>query len=291
MNNIISKTIVVTGPTASGKTSLAIELAEKIDGEIISADSRAIYRGLDIASAKPSALEQKGIPHWGIDLVNPGEYFSVADYKKYAEKKIKEIQKRGKVPIVVGGTGLYVDALIFDYCFDKKPDWELRSKMQQLSLPELYIYCQKNKILLPENKKNKKYVIRNIERKGSICKKNINHAKNFIVVGISTEKSVLRQRIEQRSEQIFSPELINEYQKIIKKCSTSSEAFKSNAYPILKSHLDGLLDFEQARAKFIVADWKLAKKQLTWLKRNKAIYWGNADQVKEYILKELDKLK
>lgn len=291
VDKILSKTIVITGPTASGKTSLAIKLAKKISGEIISADSRAVYRGVDIASAKPSIAEQEGVPHWGIDLVDPGEYFSVADYKKYAKDKIEEIKRRGNIPIVVGGTGLYVDALVFDYCFGKKPDWELRSKMQQLSLSELYDYCEKNNIPLPENKKNKKYIIRNIERKGCACEKNIKNADSFIVVGISTERSVLRERIERRSEQIFSPGLINEYKEILKKCSLDSEAFKSNAYPIVKSYLSGSLNFEQAKAKFVIADWRLAKRQLTWLRRNKLIFWGDVNLIEEYVLKELDKLK
>ena len=112
--------IVIVGPTASGKTGVAIELAEKIGGEIICADSRTIYKSMDIGTAKPSIPEQKNIVHYGLDLVEPNERFTVYDWKKYAEQKIYEIRRLGKYPIIVGGTGLYVDALIYDYQFDQK---------------------------------------------------------------------------------------------------------------------------------------------------------------------------
>jgi len=110
--------VVIVGPTASGKTSAGVELAKLIGGEVISADSRAIYRGMDIGTAKPSMEEREGIPHWGIDLVDPDERFSAADFKEYVESRIAEIQDRGKWPIVVGGTGLYVDAVVFNYQFN-----------------------------------------------------------------------------------------------------------------------------------------------------------------------------
>src|SRR5215216_6778680 len=109
--------ITIVGPTASGKTSLAVELAEQFGGEIICADSRTVYRGMDIGTAKPSKADQKRVPHWGIDLVDPDQKFSAADFKVYANQKIKEIRARGHIPFLVGGTGLYVDAVIFDYQF------------------------------------------------------------------------------------------------------------------------------------------------------------------------------
>ena len=112
--------IVIVGATASGKTGAAIAIAKKIGGEIISADSRTIYKYMDIGTAKPSMVERNGVPHFGFDLVEPNGRFTVADFKQYAEQKIYEIRQRGRVPIVVGGTGLYVDALVFNYQFDGK---------------------------------------------------------------------------------------------------------------------------------------------------------------------------
>jgi tRNA dimethylallyltransferase len=110
--------IVVVGATASGKTGLAIELAKKYKGEIISADSRAIYKYADIGTAKPTTEEQQGVPHWGIDLIGPGEKFTVYDFQQYALGKIEDIRNRGKVPFLVGGSGLYVDSVIYGYNFD-----------------------------------------------------------------------------------------------------------------------------------------------------------------------------
>ena len=113
------KVIVIVGPTGSGKTGLAVEVALRLGGEVISADSRAIYRGMDIGTAKPTPEEMRGVRHFGIDLVNPGERFTVADFQKYALAAIADIRARGKAPIVAGGTGLYVDALIYDYRFSR----------------------------------------------------------------------------------------------------------------------------------------------------------------------------
>lgn len=116
-SNSFDKVIVILGPTGSGKTGMAVKLAKAINGEVISADSRAIYKGMDVGTAKPSAAEMEGVPHFGLDLVEPGERFTVADFKAYAEEKIAEIRSRGHVPIIAGGTGLYIDALVYDYQF------------------------------------------------------------------------------------------------------------------------------------------------------------------------------
>jgi tRNA dimethylallyltransferase len=112
------KAVVIVGPTASGKSGAAIELARRVGGEVVSADSRAIYRGLDVGTAKPTRAEMGDVPHWGIDLVEPDERFTAYDYKKYALSKIQQIIERGRVPIVAGGTGLYVDAVVYDYQFN-----------------------------------------------------------------------------------------------------------------------------------------------------------------------------
>ena len=124
--------VVIVGPTASGKTGVAIKLAKRIDGEIIAADSRTIYRGMNVGTAKPTKAEQGDVVHYGFDLVEPDERFTVYDWKNYAEQKINEIRVKGKTPIVVGGTGLYVDALVYDYQFgrDEKKNCTDRKEMQ-----------------------------------------------------------------------------------------------------------------------------------------------------------------
>ena len=109
--------IVIVGPTASGKTSLAIKIAKEVGGEVISADSRCLYKDMNIGTAKPNKDEMQGIPHWGIDLLSPSDSFNVAEFKRYAEEKIHEIKERHHIPIIAGGTGLYVDSIVFNYQF------------------------------------------------------------------------------------------------------------------------------------------------------------------------------
>jgi tRNA dimethylallyltransferase len=166
--NKIKPLIVIVGPTASGKTGLAIRIAKKINGEIICADSRTVYKYMDIGTAKPTFDEMNGVAHWGIDLLEPDKKFTVKDFKDYAEQKISEIRSRNMVPILVGGSGLYVDSIIFDYDFSARTDNNIRSVMQDKSVSELREYCIKNNISLPENDKNKRYILRAIEAGGKI---------------------------------------------------------------------------------------------------------------------------
>src|SRR5690606_17675970 len=192
------------------KTSLAIRLAKKFGGEIICADSRTIYKGVNIGTAKPTKAEQGGVPHWGIDLVDPNEQYSAADFKQYTLKKISEIRSRGRVPFLVGGTGLYVDGVILDYSFGDKADSNLRQKLERMTLEELQNYCLKNNIELPENNQNKRYVMRAIERNGQKTSSVDRPSDNTIVVGITTDKSELMQRIRQRFEQMFKDGIVKE---------------------------------------------------------------------------------
>jgi len=283
--------ILIVGPTASGKTALGIKLAKQYDGEIISADSRAIYRDLSIGTAKPTLEEQDGIPHWGIDLVNPGERFTASDFQRYANKKVAEIRARGRLPIIVGGTGLYVDAVMYKFEFPSEGnDVARRESLMALSLDELHEYCLKNDIKLPENKKNKRYVVNNILRNGRVLKRKHELDSNTIVVGISTERDTLRSRIEKRAAVIFHDGVIEEAQNAAAKYGWSNEAMTGNIYPLIHDYLEGKLTMDELVQKFIVRDWQLAKRQLTWLKRNEHIYWANLDEAYTYLTRRLDEL-
>lgn len=280
--------IVIVGPTASGKTGLAIQLAKEFGGEIISADSRAIYKGLDIGTAKPSLEERQDVPHWGIDLVVPGERFTAAEFKQYAEQKIIEIKKRGNIPILVGGTGLYVDSIVYDFEFPDVPRaQEKREEFDNMSLEALHKYCLEHNIDLPENDKNKRYVINAILRDGHALKRRSEPIDNTIIVGITTEMSTLRARIGARAEQIFSPAVYHEAQAVATKHGWGNEAMTGNIYPLLKKYFDGELTINQAMEKFITLDWRLAKRQLTWLKRNKHIQWMSLEDAYTYLARHL----
>jgi tRNA dimethylallyltransferase len=232
--------ITIIGPTASGKTGLSIELAKKHDGEIISVDSRAIYKGMDIGTAKPTKEEQAEVPHWGIDLVEPGERFTAYDFKEYALATISEIRARGKQPFLVGGTGLYVDTLLYDYQFGKNSD-----------------------------------------DRGSM-------KPGYVVVGITTNRDVLRDRIMQRADKMFGDDVVKETTYLAEKYGWDNEAMKSNIYSIVQEMIDGKLTLDEAKQKFFYEDWHLARRQVTWFKRNPDIRWMLLDKAKQYIDSLLD---
>lgn len=278
--------VVIVGPTASGKSDTAMRIAEEWGGEIICADSRTIYKGMDIGTAKPSVEDQARVPHWGLNLVEPGESFTAADFQSYAKKKIAEIRNRGALPMVVGGTGLYVDGLIFDYDF-VKTDPKERERLEALSLGELKKYCADNNIPLPENHQNRRYVIRAIERKNVSGNRLSEPLPNTIVVGINTESDILKQRIADRAEQLFENGMVEEAKILGKKYGWNSEAMTGNIYKLVKQFLDGEFDEAELKQKFITSDWQLAKRQLTWLKRNPHIVWCSLDDAYSYITKRL----
>lgn len=247
---MFDKTVVILGPTASGKTGVAVEIAREITErriggftgvEIISADSRAIYKGMDLGTAKPSRVEQANFVHWGLDLVEPGERFTVADWKQYAEQKISEIRARGHLPMVVGGTGLYIDALVYDY------DFTQAAKESQSDRKEM--------------------------------------CTNFLLAGVQTDPESLRQRITERVNKLFAQNLYDETEKLVKQYGWGSQAMKSDIYQFVWGYLQGEYSLDRAKALAVYDDWHLAKRQLTWFKRNKKINWLPLAEIREYVIK------
>lgn len=279
--------IVIVGPTASGKTAVAIDIAKQVGGEIISADSRTIYRGMDIGTAKPSLAEQSGVTHWGIDISDLDDDFSAARFKAYAEHAIEVIRKRGNIPILVGGTGLYIDSIVFNYVFGPVSDPEKRAVLENMSIQQLHNYCIHNNILLPENSQNKRYVIRAIERHGHIPTRRLTPIDNTIIVGITTNKEVLRQRIQDRTRDMFEKGIVQEAKQLAQKFGRANTRLTANTYGVAYEYIDGKLTIREAIEKAAIFDWRLAKRQLTWLKRNQFIHWLPLEQVKAYVLASL----
>ena len=280
-----NKVIFILGPTASGKTSVAIELAKRIGGEIISADSRAFYTGMDIATAKPSIKERQGIKHWGIDLINPGKKYSIAEFKVYCEEKIADIKSRGLVPIVVGGSGLYADSVIFNYDLkSRKPkEDDADAKLQKLSVFELQELIKKKGIGFPENYKNKRYLIRWLENDGKMGEDRDEINSDYLVFGVYTKRDELKERIKLRIDKLFNQELIDEYINLNNAYPDALESITTNYYPIIKRYLNKEIDLNEAKELAYYADWHLAKRQLTWLKRNKYIKWYKKDEIVDQI--------
>ncbi len=243
------QTIVILGPTGSGKTGVSIKIAKAIDGEIISADSRAIYKGMDIGTAKPTLEEQDNVPHYGIDLVNPYERFTVADWKKYTEEKIADIKSRGKVPIIVGGTGLYIDALIYDYKF-KGPTGAKIGDFEQKSCTD------------------------RTEVKG-----------DYLLIGVKWETEELRERLKRRIDQMFCEELYNETRALVSKYGFDCGAMKSDIYEYAWKYINNNLTLNEAKEQCFYEDWHLAKRQMTWFKRNPEINWLSLEKIYPFVLK------
>ena len=227
------KVIVICGPTASGKTSLSIELAKKINGEIVSADSMQIYKDMNIGTAKPDKEEMQGIKHYLIDFVSPDERYSVADYKKDAKKAIREILKKKKTPIVVGGTGLYIDSLIYEIEypeieFDEKYREKLEKRVEKEGLDKLYEEAKKidEKAILKISPNDKKRILRILEIYHATGKtkteQEIESRKNepefdYHVFAINWDREKLYERIEKRVDIMINQGLIDEVKNIYKK--------------------------------------------------------------------------
>lgn len=279
--------IVLTGPTASGKTGLALELAERFYGEIICADSRTIYKGMDIGTAKPTREEQARVPHHLLDVVEPGERFTAADFQRRATSAIADIRRRGKVPFLVGGTGLYIDAIVLDF---KWP--ALATKDEALTtktVGELQVMLKKQHIPLPENKNNKRHLINALSRVGSGSARAV-PLENTIVVAIATDKAELKKRMRKRAEVMFSAGVIEETQKLMSRFGSDSEAMKSNIYPIVRRLIEGDITRPEAIELFVTKDLQLAKRQVTWLRRHGYVMWLSLEEARAYIATVLNKM-
>lgn len=278
-----SPLIVITGPTASGKSSIAMYLAQKYDGEIICADSRTIYRGLNVGTAKPTVEDQRLVRHWLLDVAEPDERFTVADFQVLAKRAIKDIRERGKIPFLVGGTGLYIDSIVLDYKFGQDADPLKRQHYETLSEEELITMLKKLHIPLPVNVHNKRHLIRALEQKTINQSRRSSVIDNTIVVAISTDKQIIEQRIRARAEGIFYSGVVNEATDIALKYGWSHESMTGNIYPIIRDFTDGKISIEQAKDLFVIRDRQLVKKQLTWLKRHDFVEWYELSPARDYI--------
>ena len=288
---------VIGGPTASGKSKLAVELAKKINGEIISADSMQIYKEMNIGTAKITKEEMQGIKHYLIDIVSPNERYSVSNFKNDAELAIEEILKKGKTPIIVGGTGLYIDSLIYGIEFqDEEIDTEYREKLNKIAenegLEKLY---NKAKEIDPEAMKkisinDKKRIIRVLEiyhKTGKTkTKQEIESRKkelkyNFKVFAIDMDREKLYSRIEKRVDMMVDEGLIGEVKGILEKYNQFPTAMQGLGYKETVEYLQNKISKEEMIEKIKGETRKYAKRQLTWFRKNKTTIWLDGEKEPE----------
>lgn len=324
MKNHQLKLIVVLGPTASGKSVLALKLAEKINGEIVSADSRQIYQDMDIGTAKPfrtqnsklktqkcdhkkkNNLNQKcfladGIRHYLIDIAKPNQKFSLFRYQKLAFKIIKDIQKRDKIPFLVGGTGLYIQAIVDNLKIPKvKPDKKLRQKLEKLTAEQLSQKLQKLDLAALKfvDHRNKRRLIRALEvcltAKKPFSRQRKKGKKLFEVlqIGLKPNKKELRLKIAKRTEKMLAMGMIDETKKLLKKYSPNLPSMSGIGYREIIKHLNGEISLIQAENLINQRTWQYSQRQMTWFKKDKRIRWIKNDGEAEKIIgKFLNKKK
>ncbi len=287
MNKI--RIICVVGATASGKTALGVELAKRLGGEIISADSMQVYMGMPVATAAASVEEQQGIPHHLLEFLNPEESFSVADFVKLAKEKAFEINARGKVPIVVGGTGLFIDSLVNNISFaDVSVDEELRQRLSERSTEELYSELLSVDFEAAGNihKNNRKRVIRALElyyggtTKTLQNKNSHNEEPPFeaLYIGINYEnRETLYNRINKRVDNMLASGLVSEAEKMLSKAGKTSK--QAIGHKELAPYIKGEIALEEAVENLKRETRRYAKRQLTWFRKNESIYWLYADKM------------
>ncbi len=286
--------IVIVGPTASGKTSLSIELAKRINGEIISADSMQVYKYMDIGTAKPDADEMAGIKHYLIDEIYPDEEFNVAKYRELALRDINKIIEKGKHPIIAGGTGLYINSLVYNINFSETiSDWELREQLQKESEEKgsRFLYDQLLEVDPEAAKKihenDTKRIIRAIEVFKHTQKPISYHHQqsrlepppyDYRIFGLRMERSKLYERIEKRVDRMFEQGLVTEVKKLREMgYGRNTIAMQGLGYKEIFAYLRGEATLEEAN--FIIKrDTRhYAKRQLTWFKRVENIHWLDMD--------------
>ena len=289
--------IVIVGPTASGKTELSIEVAKKFNGEIISGDSMQVYQGMDIGTAKVTTEEMEGIPHYMIDILPPDASFSAYEFKKRAEKYIKDITRRGKVPIIAGGTGLYIQSLLYNYAFEDESISEDKMKQVKLKLKELE-HLNNNKLheyLASFDKEsakdihpnNRKRVLRAIEyylktkKLLSSRKKVQQFTENYdtLLIGIEMSRETLYLRINKRVDIMLGHGLFNEVQHLVEQGFEASQSMQAIGYKELVPVIKGNISMENAVEKLKQHSRQYAKRQLTWFKNKMNVHWLNKERM------------
>lgn len=279
----MNRLIVIAGPTAVGKSALALRLAQQLDGEIISGDSMCVYRGLDIGTAKPSISEQKIVPHHLIDIRRPTEPFSVVDFQQLAAVAIDEVNRRGKLPILVGGTGLYIQALLEGYQFNPTPITTLRDDAEPTDT--LYERLNERDPLTAGriHPNDRKRILRALEvitteNQPLSTDKAAQLQYDCLAFGLTMDRQALYHRIDQRVDQMVEQGLLAEIDAILTQGLTANAtALQAIGYKEFIAAIQNNLPLEMAVEQVKMASRRYAKRQLTWFRRMSYLEWIELD--------------
>ena len=288
--------LIICGATATGKSELGIYGAKKYNGEIVSADSMQIYKKMDIGTAKIMPNEMQNIPHHLIDIVEPNQNYSVAEYKESAEKVISDIVSRNKKPIVVGGTGLYINSLLYEYSFGNKQNPEVRQKYKDLAneFGKEYVYDilkDKNPEIAQKLHVNDIVrVIRALELIESGVEMNDNvqtPIRNYKAIAILEDREVLYDRINRRVDKMFDLGLLEEVQSLLSQgVSFDNQSMKAIGYKEFKDYFDGLITIDEVKEKIKQNSRNYAKRQFTWFRKLPNIVWCDSHENAKKIIEE-----
>lgn len=268
-----SKLITVVGETASGKSALALHLAQQFAGEIVCADSWTVRRSMDIGTAKPTVEERARVPHHLLDIVGPDEDFTAAVFKRLASQTIDDIAERGRLPVMVGGTGLYVDGVLYDFNFLPEGKPGQREELNSLSIPELLARIDAAGLELGEvDVRNKRRLIRLLETEGAEpTQKELR--PNTLIIGLQPDRDMLKERIILRVDTMLAAGLEGEVARLAQQYGWECEGLKGIGYREWREYFTGSQSLTQTRERIISSTVGLAKRQRTWFKRNKSIHW------------------
>jgi tRNA dimethylallyltransferase len=279
-----SPLVVIIGSTASGKSELAVELAQHFNGEIICADSMTVYRGFNIGTAKPSQSVLQAIPHHLLNVADPVVGFNVAEFQRLVNETITNIDHQHKLPLLVGGSGLYVDSVIFGYEFAKPASAQERERLNQTDLPELLLEAKQLGLSVENiDIQNKRRVSRLIETGGFLPSKQPPRYKT-LQLGLRLPKEIMEARIKERVDTMIKQGLIEEVHGLASQYGWGIEPMKSVGYREWRAYFEKSKSLAAVRAEIALDTKNLVKKQLTWFKRNKSIHWlVNEDKFKESV--------
>ena len=280
MSEALPKIIAIVGTNASGKSSLAVRLAEHYGGEVVSADSRQVFRGLDLGSGKISAEEMRGVPHHLLDVREAGDYFSMADFQKLAYIAMDDMLVRNKLPFLAGGTGLYVDSVVDGYVLsDVKPDLAYREHLETFSTQELYQMLEDRLPGTATDKHNRNRIMRRLEKLHAGDPGHSRHCPRYqtLKLGVTWPREIVCRRIDERLEKRMEAGMLEEVKGLLDKGVTPEFLRKLGLeYRYLSAYLLGDIQTEaEMLAELSRAIKRFAKRQMTWFRRDKAICWLN----------------